>query len=240
MGSIDRLLRTIVDGTVVRLARYVDARVHPVSEPHEEAVHIVRRRAAEASADYIEAHLDHAQLFPQREQVWDQALSSVRMDGLHAEFGVFEGHSINYVADRIGGKPIYGFDSFEGLKEDWNGTWYRAGHFSLGGRMPAVKSNVTLIKGWFDETVPSFLARHPGVPFAYVHLDADTYESTKLVLTLLADRIVPGTVVVLDDYLGFPNWKNGEFLAWQQFIAERGLKYRYLAFGTTPAAILVL
>ena len=200
------------------------------------------RRAAVASADYIEAHLDGALLFPLREQVWDYALSQAKLDGLHAEFGVFAGHSINHMAAVVQGRgiTIHGFDSFEGLKEDWSGTWYRAGHFTLGGTPPSVRPNVRLIKGWFDATVPAFLAEHAGKPFAFVHMDADTYESTSLVLSLLAGRIVSGTVLVFDDYLGFPNWRHGEYLAWQQFVAARGLTYRYLAFGNTPVAVMVL
>ncbi len=240
MIGIQRAFRSVLDGTLVRLARYIDARVHPVREHHDEVFDIVSRRAAESSADYIEAHLDHAQLFPTREQVWDYALSQVTLDGLHAEFGVFEGHSINHMAAELGDKTIYGFDSFEGLKEDWSGTWYRAGHFTLSGKMPEVRPNVRLNKGWFDATVPPFLAAHPGKPFAFVHLDADTYESTTLVLSLLAERIVPGTVLVFDDYLGFPNWQHGEYMAWQQFVTNRRLKYRYLAFGNTPVAVIVL
>ena len=242
MSGLDRALRSVLDKTLVRLARYVDARVHPVREPYDEVFGIVTRRAAESSADYIEAHLDHAQLFPTREEVWDYALSEVKLDGLHAEFGVFAGHSINHIAAELAsdGRTIYGFDSFEGLKEGWSGTWYRAGHFTLGGKMPGVRSNVTLIKGWFDATVPPFLAAHPAQSFAFVHLDADTYESTSLVLSLLAERIVSGTVLVFDDYLGFPNWRHGEYLAWQQLVSARGLKYRYLAFGNTPVAVIVL
>ena len=169
-------------------------------------------------------------------------LRALRSDArrLHAEFGVFEGHSINHIAAEIGDKTIYGFDSFEGLKEDWSGTWYRAGHFTLGGTPPAVRPNVRLIKGWFDATVPAFLAEQGGMPFAFVHLDADTYESTSLVLSHLADRIVSGTVLVFDDYLGFPNWQHGEYRAWQQFVVARGLTYRYLAFGNTSVAVQVL
>lgn len=240
MMTFDRAFRSVLDRTLVRLARYVDARIHPVREHHDEVFDIVARRAAESSADYIEAHLDHAQLFPTREQVWDYALSEVTLDGLHAEFGVFQGHSINHIATEIGDKTIHGFDSFEGLKEDWSGTWYRAGHFTLGGTPPSVRPNVRLIKGWFDATVPAFLAEQAGTPFAFVHMDADTYESTSLVLALLGDRIVSGTVLVFDDYLGFPNWQHGEYMAWQQFVTNRGLTYRYLAFGSTPAAVLVL
>lgn len=234
--------QAVVDRTLVRLVRYVDSRVHARHEPHDEVVELVMRRAAVSSADYIEAHLEGALLFPSREQVWDHALAQVKIDGLYAEFGVFAGHSINHMAAAVQGRGItfYGFDSFEGLKEDWRGTWYRAGAFDRGGVLPKVLPNVKLVKGWFDATVPAFLAEHQGEPFAFVHLDADTFESTALVLSLLAERIVPGTIIVFDEYLGFPNWQKGEYRAWQDFVAARGLRYRYLAFGNTPVAVLVL
>ena len=237
MNGFTRAVQSALDQTFVRLVRYVNARVHPPREAHDEVVDIVARRAAERSADYIEAHLEDALLFPTREQVWDYALAQVTLDGLFAEFGVFEGHSLNHMAgvlarrDATAPPTMYGFDSFEGLKEDWHGTWFRAGDFDLGGVLPKVLPNVCLVKGWFDATVPRFLAEHPGAPFAFVHLDADTFESTALVLSLLGERIVPGTVIVFDEYLGFPNWQRGEFRAWQQFIEARGLRYRYLAFS---------
>ena len=242
MNRIERALQFAVDQTLVRLVRYVVLRVNPKREPHEQVFDIVARKAACRSAEYIESHLEGALLFPTREPLWDHALAHAKIDGLFAEFGVFDGYSINYIAGVIasGGKTIHGFDSFEGLNEDWSGTWYRARHFDRGGRMPAVPNNVRLEKGWFDATLPHFLAAHPGELFAFVHCDADTYESTSLVLSLLGDRIVPGTVLVFDEYLGFPNWPKGEHRAWAEFVAARGLKYRYLAFANTQAAVQVI
>jgi len=241
MSRVEEFFKRVLDRTVIRTIRYVNDRAHPPVEPYEDVIANVKRRAADASADYIEAHLDGALIFPFRGNVWDYALSKVGIDGLHAEFGVHDGDSINHIADVLGRKniTIYGFDSFEGLKEDWRGTWYRAGHFDRGGTLPAVRPNVTLVKGWFDESLPPFLSANPG-PFAFLHLDADTFETTALLLSLLADRIVKGTVIIFDEYLGFPNWQRGEFLAWQNFVAASGIKYRYLAFSNTPAAVEVL
>jgi len=54
---------------------------------------------------------------------------------------------------------IYGFDSFEGLQQDWKGHMSKAGHFSLAGQLPKVEDNVKLIKEWFDQTVPVFMAQ---------------------------------------------------------------------------------
>jgi hypothetical protein len=231
----------LLDVSLIKLIRYILERVAPPRQPWGNVFDVVTSRAAESSADYVEAHLDGALLFPTREQVWDYTLSRVRIGGLFAEFGVHMGGSINHIARAVKAKnvTVYGFDSFEGLKEDWRGTSYRAGHFTLGGRPPDVLPNVRLIKGWFDETVPRFLADHAG-PFSFIHLDAVTFESTELVLSLLRNRIVPGTIIIFDEYLGFPNWQNGEWLAWRQFVERRGLKYRYLAFADTPAAVEVL
>lgn len=238
---MENMLKRLLDRTVIRVLRYTDDRVHPLREPYEDVILTVKRRAAEASALYIEEHLDEAMIFRFRSEVWDFALSRVTLDGLYLEFGVANGDSITHMANVVAGKGVtfHGFDSFEGLKEDWAGTWYRAGHFSRGGHLPPVPANVTLHKGWFDDTLPPFLAANAG-PLAFLHLDADTYESTTMLLAALGDRIVKGTVVVLDEYVGFPNWRNGEYRAWQEFVTARGLRYRYLAFSNTPAAVEVL
>jgi hypothetical protein len=74
----------------------------------------------------------------------------------------------------------FGFDSFEGLKEVWRGNQLGKGAFDRGGRMPRVESNVTLVKGWFDQTLPNFLAQHPG-PAVYLHIDSDTFEAALVV-----------------------------------------------------------
>ncbi len=57
---------------------------------------------------------------------------------------------------------------------------------------------------------------------------------TRLLLSLLRGRIVRGTVIVFDEYLGSPNWRNGEFRAWAEFVKAKGLAYRNLAFSNTP------
>lgn len=202
---------------------------------------VLWRRAVESSADYAERNLTKAVLFEMRQKLWTHSLRNISIDGLWLEFGVFSGESINFFAEhpKIKGGTIYGFDSFEGLKEDWFGTGLSRGAFDRGGRMPSVRGNVELVKGWFDQTVPGFLKSKPGV-IAFLHLDADTYESTKLVLELVADRIVPGTVIVFDEYLGFPNWENGEFKAWAECVKTRGFKYEYLAFSPQQAAVKII
>lgn len=206
---------------------------------HDTHLKILRDRANQQSADYIEQHLGEALLFHERPALWDFAMSHVSSEGLWAEFGVFTGGSINHFAAARPDQTLYGFDSFEGLKEAWPGGGAAAGAFDMGGRLPPVRANVTLVKGWFDQTLPAFLEQHPE-PATFLHMDADTYPSTAMVLDLIGHRIGPGAVIVFDEYVGYPNWQNAEHRAWREFTERRGMAYRYLAFGVLQAAVQVL
>lgn len=189
--------------------------------------------AKSESVDYIRAHMADAMLLPDRYALLDLAIDRAKAatpDGFVAEFGVSKGKTIRYLAERWGG-PVHGFDSFEGLPEDWSGTAERAGRFDRGGKLPAVPSNAKLHVGWFDATLPPFLKVQNGAA-ALLHCDADLYSSTKTVLDILSDRIRPGCVIVFDEYLNYPSWREHEYKAFQEFIAAGGRKYRYLGFST--------
>jgi len=170
------------------------------------------------------------------EALWRHAFTARVASGLGVEFGVWRGRSIRFFAS-VSKETIYGFDSFEGLREDWKGWEIPKGAFRLGGVLPPVPANVTLIKGWFDETLPPFLREHPE-PFSFVHIDCDTYEGASIVLSVAQDRFRKGTVV-FDEYFGYRGWRMGEFKAWQQFVAVRGISYKYLAFRDQTVSLVV-
>jgi hypothetical protein len=94
-----------------------------------------------------------------------------------------------------------------------------------------VRPNVTLHKGWFDQTLPDFVANHPG-PIAFLHVDCDLYSSTKTIFQFLGDRIVPGTVILFDEYFNYPGWRDHEHRAFTELVEERGLECRWLAYNT--------
>jgi hypothetical protein len=105
-----------------------------------------------ATSKHLMKCMEGAQSCSSRYEVIDWALRSISNQGLICEFGVFEGESINYIAKKLPNRSIFGFDSFEGLPEDWR-TNFEHGAFSTGGRLPQVQQNVTLLKGWFDATL---------------------------------------------------------------------------------------
>lgn len=119
----------------------------------------------------------------------------------YLEFGVFRGESISQVA-ALSCNPevrLFGFDSFEGLPQDWNGKNPK-GTFSVDGRVPVASDRrIEFIKGWFDQTLPAFLIPYRPQQHVWIHIDADLYSSAMLVLTLLNPHITPGTIVVFDE-----------------------------------------
>jgi len=204
------------------------------------AIDALYDRAQVSSAKYIEQNISTAMIFKERTELWSYALDSVTVNGINLEFGVSWGKSINYFSKILGPeRKIFGFDSFLGLKQDFFGTPFTQKSFSTGGSLPRVNKNVELIVGWFSETLPEFLLSHVEL-FSFVHLDADTYESTIEVLDLISDRITLGTVIVFDEYIGIPNWMNNEYRAWAEFVEKRNLKYQYIAFSPQSVAIKII
>lgn len=150
-------------------------------------------------------------------------------NGSFLEFGVYKGSTINFIAKNINpDKIVYGFDSFEGLQEPW--IFGDSGGFSdLNGNLPKVEKNVKLIKGFFEDSLPEFVKENDS-PIALLHIDADLYSSTKTIFENLAPFIVPGTLIVFDEFFNYPNWKNGEYLAWTEFVNEFKVDFQYVGF----------
>jgi hypothetical protein len=132
--------------------------------------------------------------------------------GLILEFGVATGSTIRCLADSapLRERLVHGFDSFKGLPEPWSS--YPAGHFACA--VPHVPDNVELVVGKFDETLPIFLDNHRGDDVALVHIDCDLYSSAQCVLNHLGSHIVPGTVIVLDEFWIVTDHEQRAFTEW--------------------------
>lgn len=161
-------------------------------------------------------------------EVLSHCLDEVAVDGLYLEFGVYSGTTINFIASQVK-STVHGFDSFEGLPEQWGNV--PAGKFTRHGDLPEVRENVALHVGWFDQTLPGFLEAHPGNA-AFIHIDSDLYSSAKTVLEALRPRIVPGTVIVFDEFFNYPGWQEHEYKAFQEFIHDAGLPFRYISYAS--------
>ncbi len=222
------------------LSHLFDAHASRVAVAHNNLathpLYVLARRCAEEAADYIQQRGANAVLFNSNMALLSFALERIG-EGLILEFGVDRGASIRHIAAKTS-RRVHGFDSFEGLPSAGAGTTWTKGQFNRRGQLPAVPANVSLHKGWFSDTIPPFIAKNPS-PVAFAHIDCDLYDSAKEVMMAIADRIRPGTVLVLDDYFNFPGWKQHEYRAFQELTADQNLKYQYIGFARQQAAVVI-
>jgi hypothetical protein len=178
------------------------------------------------SAIFVDRHMPQVRSFPDRFALLRTSIENIRVAGLCCEFGVYRGETVNFIASLLPGE-VHGFDSFDGLPDDWNDRHPR-GTFAMP-ELPKVRANVRLHRGWFETSLPPFLEEYSG-PAALLHIDADLYSSTRTVLHLMADRIVAGTVLQFDEFLNYPGWQGGEYKAFQEFCLAHEVEFRYLGY----------
>lgn len=163
--------------------------------------------------------------------------------GAFVECGVARGGCSALMAilanDENAGRKTWLLDSFEGLPEqtDEDGVQKPIRHkgreandlaegYCLG-TLEAVEhllfhklglnyQDITMIKGWFQDTLPFSRDLIGGI--AVLRLDGDWYESTKCCFENLYGNVVSGGYVIIDDYQ-----LAGCKLAVDEFIASRGL-----------------
>jgi O-methyltransferase len=173
-----------------------------------------------------------------------------RVPGDLVECGVAQGGSallIALVNKKFGDgrKRLWLFDSYEGLpeptvedyQEGKTGTHVRPlPKGSCLGTIEEVsrllfqqhqlpRESIELVKGWFQDTLPKTANRIGSI--ALLRLDGDWYESTKVCLDSLFDKVSDGGFVVLDDYLSCYGCKR----ATDEFLAARAKNYPIIPDG---------
>ena len=150
--------------------------------------------------------------------------------GFWVEFGVFRGNTLEAAHANLSKQQkftgtIAGFDSFEGLPEDWL-RHFKAGSFGeqkdlftmVRKRLP---DEIELHKGWFQDTIPAFLTAHPEEPAAVVHLDGDLFVSATIPLSTLDERIIPGTHLIFDELILYPDYQKHEIMSLWLWMKQR-------------------
>jgi hypothetical protein len=170
------------------------------------------------------------------EYVFEKMELKRKPNTLWLEFGVASGRTINYIS-KFTNETVHGFDSFEGLPEYWR-EGYDKGAFSTNGNLPEVNQNVTLIKGWFDNTLPDFI-KTQNKKVSFIHMDADLYSSTIFILNTLKDYLDTDCVIVFDELVNFPGFDSdkSELKAFYEFITENNVKYDWIGMNGTPTGM---
>ncbi len=136
---------------------------------------------------------------------------------LYMEFGVASGSSFTWWLKKNANPDsrFFGFDTFEGLPEDWGGFRKGAMAFSLG-EVQVSDARAGFEKGIFQNTLFPFIESHKELLRErpkLIHLDADLFSSTIYVLSQLHPYLKPGDILLFDEF----NVANHEFLAFKIF-----------------------
>jgi len=231
-------LRRIIENGIVAIFKQWKKLTAATSFDHE-----IQKLSHQKAATYALESFGEASYFATKSQLYDfirvSILTQTDVQSLHAEFGVFKGESLNFFANANKDINWFGFDSFEGLPENWSGNGKTKDHFSTLGKLPKVKANVTLIPGLFENSLPQWV-RAQDKNFAFVHLDADLYSSTKQVLTIANAYFPNNTLFLFDEYFGYVGWENGEHKAWIEWLELNRYSAECIAFAGNGTALFRL
>jgi O-methyltransferase len=173
--------------------------------------------------DFFTWKRDHTK----RYQLYNEVLKMIDAESSfnYLEFGVYRGESFRWWLENAQNKEnkYWGFDTFEGLPEDWG--VYKKGEMSA--EMPHnTDSRGMYVKGLFHQSLPEFLKKNELNPNKrnIIHLDADLFSSTLMVLSTLAPYLKKGDILFFDEF----NVPNHEFFAYKIFTESFYVKTKLL------------
>ncbi len=150
-------------------------------------------------------------------------LSNTSID--YFEFGVCGGQSFKWWLEhnKNADSKFYGFDTFEGLPEDF-------GPFSKGSMAVALESlNISdpragFYKGLFQDSLVPFLEQYKSGKKKLIHLDADLFSATLFSLSQLYRFLNDGDILLFDEF-AVPKH---EFMAFKIFTESFYLNYEVI------------
>ena len=180
--------------------------------------------------------------------------SIVDLPGEVLELGVFKGASLvrwatfRQALETEDSRRIVGFDAFgrfptEGLALDTDLTFIKEFEDEAGDGLTEAEvkaifdlkrmGNTHTVAGNVFDTIPAYLEKNPATRIALLHLDMDVREPTAFALDVLYDRLVPGGLIIVDDY----GAAAGATEAIEAFLARTGLRIEKLPLYFVPAFI---
>ena len=167
-----------------------------------------------------------------RDVVKNSLIVNYPLRGIALEFGVGSGLSTSMIAAHI---PVVGFDSFQGLPEDWR-EGFPKGSFAYD---PPEIENTKMVVGMFEDTLPRFhwegLRR-----ITLVHIDCDLYSSTKAILDNIPPRLLRGAYICFDEWHGYEGCEEHEQRAWREFAERTGIRWTVYGHSFQQWAIRIV
>lgn len=130
----------------------------------------------------------------------EAVLRTANLPGEMAELGVYTGCSAMAISSACPRKTLHLFDTFKGIPETCLVGRHRAGDFK--------DTSAEDVRAFLGQANVNFhIGKFPGTSvglewlrFSFVHVDADTYQSTKAAIEFFGSRMVEGGIMAFDDW----------------------------------------
>lgn len=174
-------------------------------------------------SDYHTSHINN----DRREELYAFILKEENLNAEvdYLEFGVSRGVSFKWWVKSITDMHarFYGFDTFDGLPEDWGK--FKKGDMSNSCRPPEIDDKrVCFYQGLFQQTLSVFLKTYKPNQRRIIHMDADLYSATIFVLSTLTPILCKGDIIFFDEF----NVPLHEFKAFTEWTASFYIDYEVL------------
>jgi O-methyltransferase len=143
----------------------------------------------------------------------------------YIEFGVASGSSFKWwlVKNTNSASTFSGFDTFEGLPEDW-GTYDKG---AMSSNIPIINdSRGEFFKGLFQDTLVNYIeqkkVRLTSNVQKVIHMDADLYSATAFTLSQLYPYLKKGDLIFFDEF----SVAMHEFKAYDEFVNNFYIKLK--------------
>ena len=235
------MIKSIFKSILIKISRIIYYLTPEEFSPNKNKFYkIYERKKIYECVEHFEKYIEKSALFTKRKRIQKYAITNSLINDenhtkFYLEFGVYKGETANFFSNYV--KKLYAFDSFEGLKENWVGfPDHKKGTFNLDKKIPKLNSNIEPIRGWVQDTLENFLKKNsPNINF--VHLDVDTYESTKYILLKIKPFLNKGTILLFDQLYNYIGWKEGEYKALKEVFKED--EYTYAAFNLKGSEVVI-
>ena len=93
-----------------------------------------------------------------------------------------------------------------------------------------------IVKGLIQNTLTKFISENKDIKINFVHIDTDTYSTTKFILQQIKPHLINGAIIIFDEFWSYAGWRVGEYKALIEVFKEE--EYKFLAFSDSMGAII--
>jgi len=141
---------------------------------------------------------------------------------LNLEFGVGSGETGWILSNNLNNEKIYGFDSFNGFKNDLveNDFWHSFNLKFKNRKIPKMPLNYIILNGFVEDTLDNFdknIFAKFNYKHIFAHIDLDIYEPTKKVLSFIKLKKIK-SFLMFDEFTNYPEFECHQFRAFYEEI----------------------